>query len=137
MKISPEAKLFTKAHETDACYDIYVATSYIVHPFKTIAMSTGIRVEIPEGYEGIIRPRSGLSLNTPLRVANSPGTIDSGYRGEVKVLMTNYSDTTQLIHKGDRIAQFTVKPVLDFDIEIVDELSETKRGTDGFGSTGA
>ena len=136
MKISETAKLFSKAHEDDACYDIYADCDQSVMPYETRLIHTGIKVEIPKGYEGIVRPRSGLSLKTGLRVANSPGTIDAGYRGEVCVVMTNLSEKAFKISAGDRIAQFTIKKVLEFEIEEVSEISDTIRGVGGFGSTG-
>ena len=136
MKISPESKLFTKAHKDDACYDIYASCDQAIGQFETRLIHTGIKVEIPKGYEGIVRPRSGISLKTGLRVANSPGTIDAGYRGEVCVVMANVSEKAYLIKAGSKIAQFTIKKVVEFEIEEVEELTETERGEGGFGSTG-
>ena len=107
-------------------------------PGETIAVPTGLFVEIPEGYEIQVRPRSGLSLKTKLRVANSPGTIDSCFRGEVKVILTNTSHLIPAtIEDGDRIAQFVLCPVVRCEWDEVDELSDTDRGTGGFGSTGS
>lgn len=136
MKMTSQAKLFSKAHENDACFDIYASVDQLVDPMTTRLIHTGIKIKVPKGYEGVIRPRSGLSLKSPLRVANSPGTIDAGYRGEVCVIMTNLSKDTCLIKQYDRIAQFTIKKVEEFSIEEVDELDETIRGEGGFGSTG-
>ena len=135
--MTSQAKLFSKAHNDDACYDIYAERDQIIKPGETKLVHTGIKVEIPTGYEGIIRPRSGLSLKTPLRIANSPGTIDAGYRGEICVIMTNISnDQIYTIKQYDRIAQFTIKPVIDFILEEASDLATSSRGEGGFGSTG-
>lgn len=136
MRMTSQAKLFSKAHEDDACFDIYASVDQIIDPLTTRLVHTGIKIEIPKGYEGIIRPRSGLSLKSPLRISNTPGTIDNCYRGEICVIMTNLSKETYLIKQYDRIAQFTIKKVEDIVIEEVDELDETIRGSGGFGSTG-
>jgi dUTP pyrophosphatase len=100
---------------------------------------TGLKIEIPSGYEGQIRPRSGLALNHGVTVINSPGTIDSDYRGEVGVLLVNMSSMDHLIRRGDRIAQLVVCPVTRVQlVEVTEaELATTERGTGGFGSTGA
>ena len=105
-------------------------------PGQIIAVPTSLYVEIPEGFEIQIRPRSGLSLNSHLRVANAPGTIDSDYRGEIKVILENVGDTWERITHGDRIAQLVLCPVMKMDWSLVDELSSTERGIGGFGSTG-
>jgi dUTP pyrophosphatase len=135
-RMTSQAKLFSKAHKSDACFDIFALEDDIVEAFETKLVHTGIKMSIPQGYEGIIRPRSGMSLKTSLRVANSPGTIDSGYRGEVCVVMTNLSNRQQIIEKHQRIAQFTIKKVEAVNIVEVDEITETERGENGFGSTG-
>ncbi|MGY5871580.1 MAG: dUTP diphosphatase, partial [Candidatus Thorarchaeota archaeon] len=96
----------------------------------------GIAVEIPIGYEGEVRPRSGLALKEGLTVLNTPGTIDSGYRGEVKTIMINHSDKPFQITKGMRISQLAIRPVPEVTFIEVDELSDTDRGEGGFGSTG-
>jgi dUTP pyrophosphatase len=95
---------------------------------------TGIAIELPEGYEAQVRPRSGLSLKGVV-VANSPGTVDEDYRGEVKVIMRNHG-ATHVVHHGDRIAQLVIARVRQAELVAVDELSTTKRGDGGFGSTG-
>lgn len=97
---------------------------------------TGIKVAIPDGYEMQVRPRSGLSAKTKLRVANSPGTVDADYRGEVCVILENISDSTITIKHGDRIAQLVFAPVFQAKLEVVESLDETARGEGGFGSTG-
>jgi dUTP pyrophosphatase len=135
MKISPNAKLFSKAHKNDACYDIYALENENIGPNECEIIRTGIKIELPIGYEGVIRSRSGLASNGII-VANSPGTIDEGYRGEICVILANLNDSSEFIRVGDRIAQFTIKKVIDFEIEEVEKLSETERGAGGFGSTG-
>lgn len=106
---------------------------------ETELIPTGLQVAIPIGFEIQVRPRSGLSLKTNLRVANAPGTIDSDYRGEIKVIMTNTGDTDFVVQKGDRIAQMVLCPVVRCDWSVVineQDLGDTTRGQNGFGSTG-
>ncbi len=123
-----------------------------IHPAQTVLIPTGLFLEIPEGYEIQVRPRSGLSLKTKLRIANSPGTIDSCYRGELCIIMNNTEteldyenrcvfdfvspDRGITINDGDRIAQIVLCEVPKIEWEEVDQLSNTDRGTGGFGSTG-
>ncbi len=97
---------------------------------------TGLRMAIPSGFEAQIRPRSGLALKHGITVLNSPGTIDSDYRGEVQVLLVNLGDEAFLVNRGERIAQLVVSPVAQATLEIVDSLDETDRGAGGYGSTG-
>ena len=98
--------------------------------------STGIAVEIPVGYEGQVRPRSGRALKEGLALINSPGTIDADYRGEVKVLLVNLGDQPIVIKPGDRIAQLVIAPVIRAELVEVDELAPSARGPGGFGHTG-
>jgi dUTP pyrophosphatase len=100
------------------------------------AVPTGIAVEIPVGYEGQVRPRSGRALSEGLALINSPGTIDADYRGEVKVLLVNLGNEPIVINPGDRIAQLVISPVVRAEIVEVDELAPTSRGPSGFGHTG-
>jgi dUTP pyrophosphatase len=104
-------------------------------PLGRAAVPTGVRLEIPNGYEGQVRPRSGLAARHGVTVLNAPGTIDSDYRGEVKVIMVNLSDTPYDIQPGDRIAQLVVAPVSQAEF-IPAELATSERGEGGFGSTG-
>lgn len=104
-------------------------------PGERILVSTGLRVEIPPGYEGQVRPRSGLALRG-ITVLNSPGTIDSDYRGELKVLLYNASGAEYSVHVGDRIAQFVIAPVARVEPQWADELPPSARGAGGWGSTG-
>lgn len=103
---------------------------------KFAMVPTGLYFEIPEGYEVQVRPRSGLAAKNGVTVLNTPGTIDSDYRGEIKVILVNLSDTDFVINNGDRIAQMVVAPVTQAEFIVSDKLSETERGTGGFGSTG-
>jgi dUTP pyrophosphatase len=99
-------------------------------------MPTGFALELPDGYEAQVRPRSGLALKHGVTLLNSPGTIDADYRGEVMVLMINHGSETFTIRRGDRIAQLVVAPVSRVDLVAVEVLGETERGPGGFGSTG-
>jgi len=107
-----------------------------IAPGQRTAVPTGLAFGIPEGFEIQVRPRSGLSIKQGLTVVNSPGTIDSDYRGEVMVLMINLGTETVRIQQGDRIAQLVIKKVEQIEWRSVDDLSQTERGAGGFGSTG-
>ena len=133
--INEDAKLPEYAHDSDAGADIFAVEETVIPPHQTAIIKTGIKVAIPAGYEIQIRPRSGLSLKTPLRIANAPGTIDANYRGEVGVIITNTGNLTQTIAKHDKIAQMVIAPVPMITWETVDNLDETDRGSNGFGST--
>jgi dUTP pyrophosphatase len=108
----------------------------VLQPGQRRAVSTGFVVEIPDGYEGQIRPRSGLALRYGLTVVNAPGTIDADYRGEVKVLLVNLGESDVAIERGDRIAQLVIAPVTRVAFTESERLTETGRGSGGFGSTG-
>ena len=103
---------------------------------RTALIPTGFAIALPEGYEAQIRPRSGLALRNAISLPNSPGTIDSDYRGEVKVILINHSTKSFTIEEGMRIAQMVISPVCRAIIEEIPQLSETRRGAGGFGSTG-
>ena len=112
------------------------ATGFTLDPMRRAVVPTGIRVEIPVGYEMQIRPRSGLAVKFGISLPNTPGTIDSDYRGPLGVALVNLGSEPYTIHHGDRIAQAVVAPVVQARFEVVDFLEETDRGTGGFGSTG-
>lgn len=136
--VGPEGYIPTYQTEGSVGADLkaFITEPFAVPPLHTVPISTGIRVAIPKGWEGQVRSRSGLSLNG-LVVANSPGTIDPDYRGEVKVLIRNVNPKEYIvIHPGDRIAQLVVAPVSRALFKRVDTLDETPRGEAGFGSTG-
>lgn len=108
----------------------------VIKPMQRILVPTGLFMEIPVGYEGQVRPRSGLAIKSGITVLNSPGTIDADYRGEVKVILVNLSDTDFVIKSGDRIAQLVIAKHEQPDVVEVQTLSETERGAGGFGHTG-
>lgn len=132
----PGAKSPTYGTVLAAGFDLYAAEPAIVLSGETVIVSTGLVFEIPEGYEVQVRPRSGLSAKTKLRIANAPGTIDADYRGVVGIIVENIGQHLVKIHKGERIAQGILAPVLRAEFEEVNELSDTDRGTGGFGHTG-
>ena len=107
-----------------------------IAPGEVVAVPTGLKVEIPVGYEGQVRPRSGLAARHAIGVPNAPGTIDADYRGEVKVLLVNLGRNPYRVERGDRIAQLVIAPVVHAEIEVVATLTSTARGEGGFGHTG-
>lgn len=126
------------AREGDAGMDVRAAETVVIEPGKTVLVPTGLKVAIPEGYEIQVRPRSGLSLKTSLRIANAPGTIDAGYRDEVCIIVQNVSHESQaVVEKGDRVAQFVLQRVPKIQFKQVPSVKDigTDRGG-GFGSTG-
>lgn len=138
VKLNPDAIIPEYAHSTDAGCDVAAVEETKIEPGETKVVKTGIAVAIPAGYEIQIRPRSGLSLKSKLRVANAPGTIDTEYRGEVGVIMTNTGDIPYVIDKGMKIAQMLIAPTPKIkwnEVATVEELGTTNRGADGFGST--
>jgi len=112
------------------------ATGITLQPMQRLLVPTGLRVAIPQDYEMQVRPRSGLSLKHGISMPNTPGTIDSDYRGPLGVPMVNLSDTPYTIHHGERIAQVVIAPVVQAGFTLAEALDETPRGTGGFGSTG-
>jgi len=107
-----------------------------LQPGERTLIPTGLAVEIPAGFEGQVRPRSGLALRQGISLVNSPGTIDSDYRGEIGVIIINLGQDVVAINPGDRIAQMIISPVIQADIIEVDEVRDTQRGSGGFGHTG-
>lgn len=112
------------------------ADGVVLRPMERRILPTGLRLEIPRGNEVQIRPRSGLALNHGITLANTPGTIDSDYRGPLGVLLLNLGQECYTVHHGDRIAQMVVAPVVQAAFELAGRLGETARGQGGFGSTG-
>ena len=135
-KLNPEAIIPAYQTKEAAGFDLHSIENVVLKPGERKLIGTGLAFEIEYGYEVQIRPRSGLAFKHGITVLNSPGTIDSDYRGEIKVLLINHSDEEFEIKKGDRIAQAVVAPVIQAEIVEVEELSSTERGEGGFGSTG-
>ncbi len=136
---SPNAKLPTYGSTEAAGADISALNGGIINPGQRVLIATGLRMEIPQGYEIQIRPRSGLALKKGITMLNTPGTIDSDYRGEIGLIAINHSQEVFRYEKGDRLAQAVVAPVLRatfHDSEPHQSLSESERGSGGFGSTG-
>lgn len=138
VKISLEkgAELPTYQSQGAAGVDLCTRESFILHPMERRLVQTGIRVAIPTGFEGQIRARSGLALKHGIALVNSPGTIDSDYRGEIGAILINFGDSDVQFDKGDRIAQLIVCPVARASWQRVENLEESLRGEGGFGSTG-
>lgn len=129
-----------KAHESDAAYDIMAAIDdkVVLKPFETKVIPAGFKIELPIGYEAQIRGRSGNALKRKIQIANAPGTIDSGYRGEVGVIIFNANPVEELVIKrGEKIAQMVIAKLPDAQLVFVDSIdTESERGENGFGSTG-
>lgn len=135
-KLHPDAVVPKYATPGAAGFDFVAIETVTIKAGETRLIKTGLSFAIPIGYEIQVRPRSGLSLKTKLRVSNSPGTVDSDYRGEVCVIIENTGDSDVLIQAGDRVAQGVLCPVYQAEFDVVDELDETERGINGMGSTG-
>lgn len=110
--------------------------SIVLHPMERRLVPTGLHIALPQGFEAQIRPRSGLALKHGITVLNTPGTIDADYRGELMVLLINFSDTDFVINDGERIAQMVVARHEQIEFQLVDELDNTERGAGGYGHTG-
>lgn len=159
-KLHPDAVIPKYARELDAGFDLVAVEDTLIAPGESAKIRTGLAIALPPGYELQVRPRSGVGANTKLRISNSPGTVDAGYRGEICVLLDNISQHPlpsyiapllingknargekvdsghYIIRKGDRIAQGVLAAVPIAQFEVVDELDETERGDGGFGSSG-
>ncbi len=137
-KLTDLATLPVYGSEFSAGADLYAATNcdITIAPGETVAIPTGLSLEIPEGFAGLIYARSSLGTKKGLAPANKVGVIDSDYRGEVKVMLFNHSKSEQTIEAKERIAQLVITPFLKAEFNETDTLSETQRGTGGFGSTG-
>ena len=125
-----------KAHPDDAAFDLRSRIDAVVQPGRAALIPTGLFLELPEGYESQVRPRSGLALKHCITVLNSPGTIDAGYRGEIASILFNAGETPFEVRRGDRISQMVIAELADVALEAADTLTETGRGEGGFGSTG-
>lgn len=138
--IHANAKMPEYAHEGDAGMDLYVVEDKTIQPNETTIIPTGLKMIIPQGYEVVVRPRSGMSVKTKIRIANAPGTIDSNYRGEVGVIIDNIGTEPYEIKQGDRIAQIVMQKVPKMSFQLVEtktiEENSTERNENGYGSSG-
>ena len=137
-KLCEKAVVPTYGSEYSAGADLYACeeNTVTIAPHETILIHTGLSVEIPEGFGGFIYARSGLASKKGLAPANKVGVVDADYRGEVMVALHNHSEVSQTIEPGERVAQLVIAPFLKAEFTVAEELSETVRGTGGFGSTG-
>ena len=135
-KVHPDAVLPSYAHPSDAGMDVRSVDDLVIAPGKRALVRTGLVMLLPPMYEAQVRPRSGLALKSGVTVLNTPGTIDSGYRGEVGVILANFGENDFSVKKGDKIAQIVIAPVTQPEIVETTEVDETDRGSGGFGSTG-
>jgi len=137
LKLKDEAILPTRAHPGDAGLDLYACEAAHIGPGERWGVGTGVGVEIPEGYAGLVLPRSGLARDHGISLVNAPGLIDSGYRGELRVLLLNTDPAeTFRVEAGDRIAQLVLTPIATPEPVEAAELTESVRGRGGFGSSG-
>lgn len=135
--LDPELPPLTYAHEGDAGLDLRSREEVVISPGERALVATGVALEIPRGFAGFVQPRSGLAAKHGVSIVNTPGLIDSHYRGEVKVVLINLDPREPFVVKrGDRIAQLVIQSVAEVSVEAADELSATQRGSGGFGSTG-
>ncbi len=136
-KLRDDAVIPEYAYPGDAGMDLRAVEAFRLEPFERALIPTGLAIAIPEGYAGLVQPRSGLAIKQGVTVLNTPGLIDSHYRGELKIALINLDPkSTFEVHPGDRIAQLVIQKVECVSWNIVDALDETERGTGGFGSSG-
>lgn len=136
-RLDPDLSLPNYALAGDAGMDLLASEDVTLEPGQRAAIGTGIAIAIPEGFAGFVQPRSGRALSEGLGVANSPGLIDAGYRGEVKVIAINLNPGAAIqVHRGEKIAQLVFQQVERAEIELIGELPESDRGEGGLGSTG-
>lgn len=133
IKLDEGAKIPTRAHETDAGLDIYARERQIVPAKESAIFDTGVHVEIPVGYVGMLKSKSGLNVKHGI---TSEGVIDAGYTGSIVVKLYNNSGRDYVVEQGDKISQLVIMPILTPELEVVDEFDETERGENGFGSSG-
>lgn len=138
MKLRASARLPERATPGAAGLDLHASLEapVVLSPGQRLRVPTGLAIALPSGHEGQVRPRSGLAAKHGVTVLNAPGTIDEDYRGEVQVLLVNLGEAAITIADGERIAQLVVAPVARVSLTLVDQLDDTTRGADGFGSTG-
>lgn len=137
-KLDNDAVIPTYAKPGDAGADLYSISDLVLAPGERALVRTGIAIALPNGYVGLVHPRSGLGLKNGISVVNTPGTIDAGYRGEIGVVLINHDlHESFQVKKGDRIAQLVIQKVENADFKLVNQLPESERATGGYGSTGA
>jgi len=127
---------YETAHAAGMDMRAFIGEEMVIKPMQRMLVPTGLHIELPIGYEAQIRPRSGLAYKHGISIVNSPGTIDADYRGEIKVLLINFSDTDFVVNNGDRIAQMVIAKHETVIWESAEELSDTARGEGGYGHTG-
>ncbi|ALX04691.1 dUTP diphosphatase [Aeromicrobium erythreum] len=136
-RLDPQLPVPAYAHPGDAGVDLHAAAPATLAPGERVLVPTGIAIALPDGYAAFVHPRSGLALRHGLSVVNTPGTVDAGYRGEIKVLLVNHDlRETVEVARGDRIAQLVVQRVEHVTFREVESLEDTSRGAGGYGSTG-
>lgn len=136
-RLDPELPVPGYVHQTDAGCDLYSRINAIIEPGGRALIPTGIKIAIPRGYAGFIQPRSGLAHKHGISIVNSPGLIDSGYRGEVSVILINQDPNKSFkIRRGDKICQLVIQKIERAEFEVVGQLDKTERGKAGFGSSG-
>jgi len=136
-KLAPELPTPRYAYDNDAGFDLYSRVDLLIGPGERKLIPTGIALQIPVGYAGFIQPRSGLALEHGIGIVNSPGLIDSGYRGEIAVILINLDKGKSFkVKKGDKVCQLVIQKIETPSIEIVEELDDTERGQAGWGSSG-
>lgn len=135
-RLRPDAQLPRQAYEGDAGLDLSACEGAVLEPGERVTIATGVAVEIPEGYAGFVQPRSGLAARHGIGIVNAPGLIDSGYRGEIRIVLLNTDrEHAFVVEPGMRIAQLVIAPVASVRLIEVDELAGTERGSRGFGSS--
>lgn len=133
VKLEPWAIMPTRAHEQDAGLDLYAIEDRVIPPFGSVPFDTGVHIEIPEGYAGLIKSRSGLMMNHAIK---TDGVVDAGYTGSIHVKLFNNCGARYVVERGQRIAQLLLVPVITPELVELERLEETDRGNNGFGSTG-
>ena len=133
IKLDKDAFMPERAHKQDAGYDLRTPLRFVLHPHSSATIDTGVHVQIPDGYAGFLKAKSGLNVSHDI---TGTGLIDAGYTGSIRVKLYNNGDIPHVFEVGDKLIQLVILPVLTPDLELVNDLEETERGSDGFGSTG-